>query len=53
LYVETANQTLHGWDLLDTQLNPGDILYLTMPANRLYQLWRDERSQLMVKGSRE
>jgi len=48
LYVEASCQTFHGWDLLETQLSPGDILYLTMPANRLYQLWRDERSQVMV-----
>jgi voltage-gated potassium channel Kch len=43
LYVETSSQTLHGWNLLETELSPGDILYLTMPANRLYQLWREER----------
>ncbi len=43
LYVEANCQTLHGWNLLETELSPGDILYLTMPANRLYQLWRDER----------
>ncbi|WP_138500122.1 potassium channel family protein [Nostoc sp. PA-18-2419] len=42
LYVETTHQTLHGWDLLETNLSPGDILYMTMPATRLYQLWRDE-----------
>ncbi|MBW4644169.1 MAG: NAD-binding protein [Goleter apudmare HA4340-LM2] len=42
LYVEANCQTFHGWALLETQLSPGDILYLTMPANRLYQLWRDE-----------
>ncbi|BAY61021.1 TrkA domain-containing protein [Calothrix brevissima NIES-22] len=53
LYVETTHKTLHGWELLDTQLSPGDILYLTMPANRLYQLWRDERSQVMVTGTRD
>lgn len=40
LYLETNNQTLHGWDLLNTNLCPGDILYLTMPANRLHMLWR-------------
>ncbi|WP_373525464.1 NAD-binding protein [Nostoc sp.] len=43
LYVETNHQTLHGWDLLETNLSVGDILYMTMPATRLYQLWRDER----------
>lgn len=43
LYVETNYQTLHGWDLLETNLSAGDILYMTMPATRLYQLWRDEQ----------
>ncbi|BAY76625.1 TrkA domain-containing protein [Nostoc linckia NIES-25] len=42
LYVETNHQTLHGWDLLETNLSPGDILYMTMPATQLYQLWRNE-----------
>ncbi|MEG4422358.1 NAD-binding protein [Microcoleus sp. LAD1_D5] len=40
LYVETKCQTLHGWDLLNCCLSAGDVLYLTMPANRLEQLWR-------------
>jgi voltage-gated potassium channel Kch len=51
LYIETNNQTIHGWDLLETNLSGGDILYLTMPANRLYQLWRYTPSQqVMVSG---
>jgi Trk K+ transport system NAD-binding subunit len=40
LYLETNRQTIHGWDLLDFTLNVGDVLYLTMPANCLEQLWR-------------
>lgn len=40
LYVETKCQTIHGWDLLNSDLSAGDILYLTMPANRLDLLWR-------------
>ncbi len=48
LYVETNNQTIHGWDLLEIALSAGDILYLTMPANRLDQLWRNSSSQLMA-----
>jgi voltage-gated potassium channel Kch/multidrug transporter EmrE-like cation transporter len=40
LYVETNSQTIHGWELLETCLSGGDMLYLTMPANRLNQLWR-------------
>jgi voltage-gated potassium channel Kch len=46
LYVETNHQTLHGWDLLETNLSAGDILYLTIPANRLYQLWREEQEMV-------
>lgn len=40
LYLETNCQTIHGWDLLNCCLSAGDVLYLTMPANRLDQLWR-------------
>ncbi len=38
LYIETHGRTLHGYDLLEVTLVEGDILYLTMPANRLDQL---------------
>jgi Trk K+ transport system NAD-binding subunit len=40
LYMETHSQTIHGWDLLKVCLSAGDVLYLTMPASRLEQLWR-------------
>jgi voltage-gated potassium channel Kch len=40
LYVETKGLTIHGWDLLETCLSSGDVLYLTMPANKLEQLWK-------------
>jgi Trk K+ transport system NAD-binding subunit len=40
LYLESQGCTLHGFALLDATLNSGDILYLTMPAHRLEQLWR-------------
>ncbi|GAB4531477.1 MAG: potassium channel protein [Pleurocapsa sp.] len=40
LYLEQKDQTLHGWQLLETTLFPEDILYLTMPATGLEQLWR-------------
>ncbi|MBD2495333.1 NAD-binding protein [Nostoc sp. FACHB-280] len=43
LYVESNSQRVQGWELLTTQLDEGDILYLTMPANRLYQLWREDK----------
>jgi len=45
LYVETYYQTVHGWDLLETNLSEGDVLYMTMPATKLYQLWRSASSQ--------
>jgi Trk K+ transport system NAD-binding subunit len=40
LYIERKNQTIHGWQLLETLLQPQDVLYLTMPATGLDQLWR-------------
>lgn len=48
LYIETNCQTIHGWDLLSTYLSAGDILYLTMPANRLDHLWRAVPSHLVA-----
>ncbi len=35
LYIESRKRNLHGHDLLDVTLADGDVLYLTMPANRL------------------
>jgi Trk K+ transport system NAD-binding subunit len=40
LYIESQGRTLHGYDLLDIILTAGEVLYLTMPANRLHQLRR-------------
>lgn len=48
LYMETKTQTIHGWNLLETTLAVGDILYLTMPATELEQLWRQTPSQLLA-----
>jgi len=48
LYIETNCQTLHGWDVLETCLSAGDVLYLTMPACGLEQLWRVTPSQLIA-----
>jgi voltage-gated potassium channel Kch len=48
LYIETNSQTLHGWDVLETCLHAGDVLYLTMPASGLELLWRVAPSHLMV-----
>jgi voltage-gated potassium channel Kch len=40
LYLEKQGQTIHGWQLLETNLSQGDVLYLTMPAMRLQQVWQ-------------
>jgi len=48
LYVEINHETVQGWDLLETILAPGDVLYLTMPATRLNQLWREEGRSIGV-----
>jgi len=49
LYIESLGQELHGWTLLEICLQPGDVLYLTMPATKLNQLWRGvEELELLV-----
>ncbi|MGB7443606.1 MAG: NAD(P)-binding protein [Coleofasciculaceae cyanobacterium] len=48
LYIETNNQTIHSWDLLDISLSGGDILYLIMPASGLELLWRAAPTQLLI-----
>ncbi|WP_036480278.1 TrkA family potassium uptake protein [Myxosarcina sp. GI1] len=40
LYLERKGKTIHGWQLLETFLKSEDVLYLTIPANGLEQLWR-------------
>lgn len=40
LYLETNSQTIHGWNLLEVCLSAGDVLYMTMPATQLEQLWQ-------------
>ncbi len=47
LYIETNCQTIHGWDLLEICLSAGDVLYVTIPATGLEQLWRVTPSQLI------
>lgn len=51
LYLETRNQTIHGWDLLRTCLCSEDVLYLTIPANRLEQLWNEAPPQFARSGT--
>ncbi len=40
LYAESEGKNIHGWQLLDHELNAGDVLYLTIAANGLQKLWR-------------
>ena len=48
LYACRDNHNIHGWDLLKTTLANCDILYLTMPATRLEQLWRVSPSSILL-----
>ncbi len=48
LYLERNSHTIHSWNLLEICLHPRDVLYLTMPASGLEQLWRTPPSQLIV-----
>ncbi len=48
LYLETNGKSIHGWELLDCCLSSGDVLYLTMPANRLEGLWRTTTSEILL-----
>ncbi|NET45234.1 TrkA family potassium uptake protein [Okeania sp. SIO2B3] len=52
LYIESNGREIHGWELLNATLNSGDVLYLTMPANRLDQLWRDAPIQLISNATK-
>lgn len=40
LYLESESRAIHGWQLLETCLRSGDILYLTIPATKVEQIWR-------------
>jgi voltage-gated potassium channel Kch len=48
LYLETQTRTVHGWELLSTPMSAGDVLYLTIPAHQLDQLWRQNLTSLAV-----
>lgn len=52
LYLETESRTLHGFDLLHATLSNGDVLYLTLPAHRLQQLWRQPPAAMLDRSSR-
>lgn len=48
LYLHRNGQTIHSWQLLKTYLIEGDVLYLTIPAAKLEQLWRTTLQSALV-----
>jgi Trk K+ transport system NAD-binding subunit len=44
LYLESGENIVRGWQLLEISLQIGDTLYLTVPAHKLEQLWRSDLS---------
>ncbi|MDJ0679377.1 MAG: NAD-binding protein [Xenococcaceae cyanobacterium MO_167.B52] len=48
LYLERNGQIIRGWELLDIPLAPQDVLYLTIPATGLEQLWRNPSSEEFI-----
>ncbi|TVQ61411.1 MAG: potassium channel protein [Spirulina sp. DLM2.Bin59] len=48
LYLETQGRQIHGWTLLESCLQANDVLYLTMPATRLEQLWRAHPPEVLL-----
>ena len=53
LYLQTPQRQLHGWDLLDSTLQPGDVLHLTIPAKNIERLWRISNKSLNESLKRE
>ncbi|WP_204139429.1 TrkA family potassium uptake protein [Halomicronema sp. CCY15110] len=49
LYIQTPQGALHGFDLFSYTLDNQDVLYLTIPANKLEELWRTVPSQLSTR----
>lgn len=48
LYLERQQYTIHSWDLLDIDLLPKDVLYLTIPATKLDHLWRMNSNEIIM-----
>ena len=51
LYITRGEENIHGWNLLDTKLIDRDVLYLTIPATKLEQLWRVTPSSPLLISS--
>ncbi len=45
LYIAREGYNIHGWNLLTTELQSNDVLYLTVPATKLKQLWQGNNIQ--------
>lgn len=50
LYLEKPKATIHGWPLLTTQLQAGDVLYLSLPVQQVHRLWRSRSPRLETPG---
>ncbi|AFZ52233.1 NAD-binding protein [Cyanobacterium aponinum UTEX 3221] len=47
LYIAREDKNIHGWNLLTTELKNQDVLYLTVPATKLKQLWQSNSNQIL------
>jgi len=47
LYIAREGYNIHGWNLLTTELQNNDVLYLTVPATKLKQLWQSNSNQIL------
>lgn len=47
LYIARGNYNIHGWNLLKTELRDNDVLYLTVPAAKLKQLWQSSSNHIL------
>lgn len=52
LYLNSRDNTVHGWQLLQATLHPGDTLYVMLPATRLEQLWQVQPPSLYCSRHR-
>ncbi|MGF1457453.1 MAG: potassium channel family protein [Leptolyngbyaceae cyanobacterium] len=49
LYIQTPSSRLHGFELLSHILGHQDVLYLTITANKLEELWRTVPTPLSAR----
>lgn len=46
LYLQSDHNNTHGWNLLNSVLQSGDVLHLTIPAKNIERLWRTNQESL-------